>query len=136
MTRLDVARLRLTLGDRWTVAVKWDDCPAYREGIGKLQGELEGRSVSTRAVDIVAFAGKELVLLEAKDFRPVRRRGAPPVPNAVAYGGRWKELPLEVALKARDTVAGLWGLAATGSSDGLVRSAAAARAAGRLRRPA
>lgn len=113
-TPLDVEKQKFTFGDSWTVAFKYDDCDFYRKGPERLKGELVERSVvngvaeekvvpqSTRAVDVMAFQqGSGLLLMEAKDFRGYR----------IANKHRFKdsEVALEVALKARDTIAALVG---------------------------
>jgi len=48
------------------------------------------------------------VLIEIKDFRsdPSDDGGA----RAMAFAGRWRSLPLEIALKVRDSLAGLQGV--------------------------
>ncbi len=53
-------RLEVTFDQNWR-ALKWDAVPPddpppylYREGIGKLQGDVDDRPESTKAVDIVA----------------------------------------------------------------------------------
>jgi hypothetical protein len=111
-TVLDVERLRFTFRDDWLRVVKWDDSPTYRTGIEKVKGELDGQRESTKAMDLVGLHRTEgLFLIEAKDFRPTRGPGGAR-PNASPYGGRWQKLPLEIALKTRDTLAGLvgWGV--------------------------
>jgi hypothetical protein len=113
-TVIDEERIRLTFRDPWN-AIKWDakdtEPPPrpYRDGIERLKGELDGRTESTKAVDVVAVspAGR-LCLIEIKDFRTGHGVGGGP--RAVAFGGRWKDLPIEVALKVRDTLAGLCGV--------------------------
>lgn len=113
-TTLDVEKQRFVFGDSWSVAFKYDDCDFYRKGPERLKGELRERSEvngvaeekvvpqSTRAVDVMAYSeGSGLLLMEAKDFRGYR----------IANKHRLKdsEVVLEVALKARDTIAGLVG---------------------------
>jgi hypothetical protein len=113
-TTLDVEKQRFVFGDSWTVAFKYDDCDFYRKGPERLKGELLERSEangvavekvvpqSTRAVDVMAYCGEAgLLLMEAKDFRGYR----------IANKHRFKdsEVALEVALKARDTIAALVG---------------------------
>jgi len=100
----------------WT-ALKWDEHAAYIHGIGKLQGAItdtsktppERRPEGTKAVDIVALHAHGLYLIEVKDFR----RHAPQ--NAFRQE---EELPLEVGLKVRDTVAGLVGAHTSGRASG------------------
>jgi hypothetical protein len=65
----------------------------YRNQISKCQG--------TKAVDILAWSGKDLWLLEVKDFRGYRVENK----NRLNNG----ELAIEVAQKVRDTIAGLYG---------------------------
>lgn len=115
MASIEEARLTLRFGDGWS-AVKWDAVPGkdppphpYREGIEKLNGRLDGRSESSKAVDVVAASPSPLlVLIEIKDFRTVH--GSDGHAGALAFGGRWQELPLEIALKVRDTIAGIYGV--------------------------
>ncbi|MGC4066737.1 MAG: hypothetical protein QM784_19300 [Polyangiaceae bacterium] len=89
-TQLNIERLTFTFGDTWTFATKWDDEWAYRSGISKLHGVLDGSSESTKAVDLVAVQNGTLVLAEAKDFRPAIDCEAGMTPNALAYAGRWE----------------------------------------------
>lgn len=117
-TVIDEERIRLTFSERWN-AIKWDakdtDAPPrpYRDGIERLKGELERRTESTKAVDVVAVSPTgRLCLIELKDFRT--EHGADGGPRALAFGTRWRDLPLEVALKVRDTLAGLLGVVQRG----------------------
>ncbi len=116
------ARLVLRFPPGWH-AVKWDATPGgeppdpppflHADGIGKLQGALDGRSESSKAVDVVASPPTPvLILIELKDVRsdPATVGGA----RALAYKGRWKSLPLEIALKVRDTLAGVHGVVQRG----------------------
>jgi len=97
--------LRLIGADGWQL-LKWDESTYFRQGIGKLCGELEGRAEGTKAVDVVAlFAERQLYLIELKDFRGHR------IENKER---QIRELPLEIALKVRDTLAGLVGQVALG----------------------
>lgn len=85
------ARLRFTFARPPWEAVKWDDDPAYREGIGRHDG---------KAVDILATMGSSrLHLIEVKDPRGSDIEYRNRVPDA--------ELAQIVADKVRDTVAGL-----------------------------
>ena len=113
-TVIDEERIRLAFSDSWN-ASKWDaaapDPPPhpYRDGIERLKGKLDDRDESTKAVDVVAVSPSgRLCLIELKDFRT--EHGTDGGPRAVAFGGRWKDLPFEVALKVRDTLAGLYGV--------------------------
>jgi hypothetical protein len=84
-------RLRFTFERPAWDAVKWDDDPAYRDGLQRLGG---------RAVDIVAtLERRSLRLFEVKDPRG----------HAVEYHDRVsnEELAQIVADKVRDTIAGL-----------------------------
>ena len=111
-TVLDVEKQQFEFGDSWTVAFKYDDSNYYRRKRGPqaLQGVIEGKSQSTRAMDVVAFHSEAgLLLLEAKDFRGHRIENQ----DRITTG----ELVLEVALKARDTVAGLVGAARCGETE-------------------
>ncbi len=56
---------------------------------------------STKAVDILAWSGTQLFLIEAKDFRGDRIRNKERINKG--------ELIIEVAQKVRDTFAGLYG---------------------------
>lgn len=103
-TPLDVEKQCFEFGDQWTVAFKYDGSRFYREGSERLKGHVDEIPQSTRAVDVVALhEGIGLLLLEAKDFRGHR----------IANKSRIRdgEVALEVALKVRDTVAGLVGAA-------------------------
>ena len=94
--------LVLVAGDGWAL-LKWDDSDAYRKGISRLNGELDGRAEGTKALDFVGVSGQgDLYLIELKDFRGHR------IENKLRQAG---ELPLEVALKVRDTLAGVLGAA-------------------------
>lgn len=106
MIPIEEDRLRFEFGDRWSVVVKWDNHQAFVGGIQGLNGELDNRVESSKAVDVVAEDDSSLVLLEIKDFR-----SRPQQPVALDFAGRRKTLPLEVALKVRDTLAGLVGVA-------------------------
>lgn len=90
----------------WLV-VKWDDSDEYRHGIRKLNGTLSdpvhGTSApeGSKAVDFIGIHQGTLYLFEVKDFRG----------SAAANAFRQeRELPLELGLKVRDTLAGLVGV--------------------------
>jgi hypothetical protein len=101
----DENKLRFRFGERWHVD-KWDKCDTYTGGVGKLCGELTDtngalRTEGTKAVDFVGVLDEQkLYLFEVKDFRghqiENRKRQV-------------RELPLEIGLKVRDTLAGLTG---------------------------
>lgn len=113
-SELVVERWRVTFGPRWAFVCRWDDDVVYRLGIERLKGELAGRVESTKAVDVIGVLDDHLCLLEAKDFRS-RVTGSGIQPNSAAYGGRWKDLPLEFSLKIRDSLAGAIGAVETSS---------------------
>jgi hypothetical protein len=103
---LEEGRLRFVFDDeRWRV-VRWDADRVYREGVGTLSGELSDgggapRHEGTKAVDFVGVLDEKILyLIEVKDFRGYR------VDNEKR---QTRELPLEVGLKVRDTLAGLVG---------------------------
>lgn len=81
--------------------IKYDDQPFYRKRMQQLSGVLDGRQESTRALDLIATTGSLLLLVEVKDFRRHRIENKHRLKN--------QELALEVALKTRDTVAGMMG---------------------------
>lgn len=100
-TALDVEKQRFEFGDEWKVAFKYDDTDFYRKEATKLQGEIDGVPHSTKAVDVIGLHEVSgLLLLEAKDFRGHRIANKPRIEGEAA---------LEVAVKARDTVAALIG---------------------------
>lgn len=103
MTTIREGRLELEFDETWLV-VKWDDDPAFREGICKLCGEIrDGETVrheGTKAVDLIGLRESVLYLIELKDFRGHRIENKS---RQVA------ELPLEIGLKVRDSLAGLIG---------------------------
>jgi len=72
--------------------VKWDEHPAFLQGIGRLQ--------RTRAVDVCAsVAGDGAVFIEMKDFRAAATDNGPRITSGA--------LAQEVAEKVRDSLAGL-----------------------------
>ena len=97
--------LEFTFGNAWQV-VKYDDTTTYREGIERLKGVLDKgtpdeKNEGTKAADIVGLHPHfGLLLMEVKDFRKNR------IANKKRVNG---EVALEVALKVRDSVAGLVG---------------------------
>lgn len=109
MTRIDEGGLRFDFGDDWRV-VKGDECRTYANGIRKLNGELTETTVrrteGTKAVDFVGVHNEHLYLCEVKDFRGYGTENR---------GRQLDELPLEVGLKVRDTLAGLVGAYASES---------------------
>ncbi|HEY2343094.1 MAG TPA: hypothetical protein VGH90_08710, partial [Chthoniobacteraceae bacterium] len=100
---LDIERQRFEFGDRWIVAFKYDDSVFYRKEAAALQGSIDAIPQSAKAVDVIGLHdGMGLFLLEAKDFRGHRIANKPRMQGEVA---------VEVAVKARDTVAALVGAA-------------------------
>lgn len=113
MKAIDVERIRFEFGDSWILAEKWDESRTFREGIEKLQGQWFDKNkrelvrVGTKAVDIVAVREGGLYLIEVKDFR-----GYP-------IETKWRqtlELPVTIACKVRDTIAGLIGAGKLGTA--------------------
>jgi hypothetical protein len=108
VTTFDEGALRVAFGERWVVE-KWDASAVYTRGIGTLSGELtdargQARAEGTKAVDFVGVLdGAALHLVELKDFRGHR------IENKAR---QLQELPLEIGLKVRDTLAGLVGAGA------------------------
>ncbi|MBE2282180.1 MAG: hypothetical protein IAE77_01815 [Prosthecobacter sp.] len=108
---LDVEKQSFEFDASWSSAFKYDDTTFYTGGPQRLQGALTkqsgGTTVSrpqgTKAVDVVGLRDTGgLLLLEAKDFRGHQAA------NAHRMSG---EVCLEVALKVRDTIAGIVGAA-------------------------
>ncbi len=94
-TALQVEDQLFTFGDAWTSAFKYDDTDFYRT-------KMEKHLPQTKAVDVLAICHKqELLLLEAKNFRGYRIANKKRLSNG--------ELAIEVALKVKDTVAGIMG---------------------------
>lgn len=102
---LTVEKQRFTFGTDWSHAFKYDETNFYRNfPERKLKGSISGHPQSMRAVDVVALHSADgLLLLEAKDFRGSRIENR----DRILRG----ELIVEVAIKVRDTVAGLLGAA-------------------------
>lgn len=105
MATFEEGTIRFAFGGRWVVE-KWDASAVYTRGVGTLGGALTGadgeaRHEGTKAVDFVGVLdGDTLYLLEVKDFRGHR------IENKRR---QLHELPLEIGLKVRDTLAGLAG---------------------------
>ncbi len=116
MKRIEEGKISFEFGERWEVE-KWDTHKAYLGGINKLNGELtesDGttRSEGTKAVDFVGVLDEgKLYFCEVKDFRGHR------VENKKR---QIRELPLEIGLKVRDTLAGLTGAYASKSGQAWV----------------
>jgi hypothetical protein len=102
-TPLEVENQLFEFGDEWSIAFKYDDTNFHQKEATKLQGTIDGVPHSTKAVDVVALHKVwGLLLLEAKDFRGHRIANKPRVEG---------EVSVELAMKARDTVAALVGAA-------------------------
>jgi hypothetical protein len=104
----DEDRIRFEFDPNTWFALKWDDSAEFTgpTGIRKLNGELTDTqenikiSQGTRGVDFLGLHADSLYLFEVKDFRGY----------AAANAYRQEhELPLEIGLKVRDTLAGLVG---------------------------
>jgi hypothetical protein len=109
VTLLAIDGISFKFDDSWSI-IKWDESRWYLEAIYKLNGQLDDRPEGTKAVDAVGIRDGVPYLFEVKDFRGV----------AIENKQRQlHELPLEVGLKARDTVAGLLGWVALGKQDEL-----------------
>lgn len=108
-TSLDVDGIRLLFDDSWSVE-KWDDSRGFQDGLYKLNGSLDGRDEGSKAMDVIGLRGGVPYLFEVKDFRGF----------AIENKHRQlSELPLELGLKARDTIAGLVGLISLDKGEGL-----------------
>lgn len=108
MIAFDEGDIRFEFDDTWQVIEKWDECRVYTAGIGKLTGTLTDakgvqHEVGTKAMDFVGMRDGIPYLFEIKDFRGHR------IENAKRQRS---ELPLEIGLKVRDTLAGLVGAGA------------------------
>lgn len=100
LRHLDIEKQRFEFGNSWALAFKYDDTNFYRQGPERLKGDVDGVSQSTRAVDVIALhQAIGILLLEAKDFRGHRIANKKRVTSG--------EIAVEVALKVRDTIAGL-----------------------------
>jgi hypothetical protein len=105
LTTVVVEGIQFDFEDSWLVA-KWDDSPWYRGGIHRLQGRLEDRPQGTKAADLLGLREEVPYLIEVKDFRG----------SSIENKRRQvRELPLEIGLKARDTIAGVAGLVSLGN---------------------
>ena len=104
MTELDVDGIRFTFADGWS-AMKWDDADDHRLYMGKLQTDGQG----SKAVDVIGLHGGSPYLFEVKDFRG----------PAIAIANLYRDLPIELGFKARDTAAGVVGAVSRGGA-GLV----------------
>jgi hypothetical protein len=91
---------RFDFGTTWQHVVAWDASDAFKSGIARVQGRVEPRDEGTKAADFVAIRGHEVWVFEIKDFRN----------RFEEFRARRGELPLELALKVRDTLAGVVGL--------------------------
>ncbi|MBX3162356.1 MAG: hypothetical protein KF773_40705 [Deltaproteobacteria bacterium] len=119
-TTVPVDGIQFDFDDSWVVT-KWDDLRAYRDGLAKLQGVLDGHHERTRALDLVGVREGTPYLFEVKDFRGFE------IENK---SRQLEELPLEIALKVRDTIAGLVGTRSLGRASEALELWIAALAAG------
>lgn len=102
-TPLKVEKQLFEFGDQWFITFKYDDTDFHQKEATKLQGVIDGVPHSTKAVDVVGLHNVSgLLLLEAKDFRGHRIANKPRIEG---------EVSVEVAVKARDTIAALLGAA-------------------------
>jgi len=90
MPSIEEGRLRFDFSDKWHV-IKYDATSFYK----KLAHDLP----ETKGVDIVAFSGDELVLIEVKDVRNYRIENKKRIES--------HKLVLEAAQKFRDSLAGI-----------------------------
>lgn len=102
----DEDRICFTFDPNAWRAIKWDDDPAFIAGVQTLTGELTDTQKNikvphgTKGVDFIGLHQGSLYFFEVKDFRGY----------AAANAYRQEtELPLEIGLKVRDTIAGLIG---------------------------
>lgn len=78
---------------------KYDDWPAYREGIHKLQ--------QTKGLDLIGWFGESVLLGEIKNFRGHRIENKKKLQHGTLFE--------ETALKLRDTLAGLVAISRSGT---------------------
>jgi len=104
----DEHRIRFEFDTETWFPIKWDDAAQFTgpTGIRKLNGELTDiakgikSSQGTRGVDFIGLRADSLYLFEVKDFRDYAAENT---------HRQEVELPLEIGLKVRDTLAGLVG---------------------------
>lgn len=123
MKEFQEGSLKISFDDTWTCE-KWDGCSSFRQGIGKLNGRLleehkctkcnekTGCEAGTKAVDFLGVRNNNVYLIEIKDFRTSR------IPNKDRHE---EDLPLEIALKVRDTLAGVIGASVMKTDDTLAQ---------------
>lgn len=93
MIIIQEGKLQFQFPSDWQVCKYDDKNHFYQNHISQCQG--------TKAVDILAWSGNQLFMIEAKDFRGDRINNK----ERITKG----ELVTEVAQKVRDTIAGLYG---------------------------
>ena len=99
MIALEESDFRFELGDSWRYVERWDRRPEFIKGIQRVNGTLDGRTEGTKAVDFVGVRAGDVWLFEVKDFRN----------RTPDWEKRFREIPLEISLKVRDTIAGILG---------------------------
>ena len=88
MKKLTEGKLSFNFPDKWNV-IKYDECSFYKKKFQKVKGG------KVKAVDFIAISPeKTLWLIEVKDYRENQRT-------------KPSDLPLEIAEKVFDTLAGL-----------------------------
>jgi hypothetical protein len=105
LTTFEEGAIRFDFGARWVVE-KWDASTVYTRGVHTLNGALtdaggDVRREGTKAIDFVGVLDAvTLYLIEVEDFRG----------HGIENKKRQlRDLPLEIGLKVRDTLAGLAG---------------------------
>jgi len=104
-TSLKIEKQRFHFADGWFV-FRYDETNFYQKKVKSLQRVIDGIPHGTKAVDVVGLhqhSSRDLLLLEAKDFRGYRIENQRRIDSG--------EVATEVAMKVRDTVASLVGAA-------------------------
>ena len=108
MTTYAEGALLFDFGGGWIVE-KYDDHHGYRQGIERLKdraqldvgGRVHALELGTKAVDFVGLWANEVHFIEVKDFRGHRIENKQRIRDG--------DLAVEVAVKVRDTIAGIVG---------------------------
>ncbi len=90
-------QIKYVFGDSWRI-FKYDEHPFYTGRLVPLAGKVKKKTVSTTGIDLAGSCGNRLFLVEIKDFAGFPRERA-----RITSG----ELALEIAIKVRDSIAGL-----------------------------